>query len=83
MEWVAEGLAMCFIGALTLSITTLGGFPNPVSIIVYRASAGMFIAMAVLTLFAVCITTDSELSPCITPLLSAWFLSYSSYLIKV
>ena len=49
MEWVAEGLAMCFIGALTLSITTLGEFPNPVSVIVYRASAGMLIAMAVLT----------------------------------
>jgi len=49
MEWVAEGLAMCFIGALTLSITKSVGFPNPVSIIVYRASAGMLIAMAVLT----------------------------------
>jgi len=49
MEWVAEGLAMCFIGALTLSITKSVGFLNPVSIIVYRASAGMLIAMAVLT----------------------------------
>ncbi len=49
MEWVAEGLAMCFIGVLTLLITTLGGFPDPVSVIIYRASAGMFIAMAVLT----------------------------------
>ena len=49
MEWVAEGLAMCFIGVLTLSITESVGFPNPVSVIVYRASAGMLIAMAVLT----------------------------------
>ena len=51
MEWIAEGLAMCFIGLLVLFITVLGFSQNPVSIIVYRASALMLIAMAVLSLF--------------------------------
>ncbi|MBM3156286.1 MAG: hypothetical protein FJ004_03260, partial [Chloroflexi bacterium] len=46
MEWVAEGLTLCFVGALVLSITILEGDQNPVSLIVYRASAGMLIAMA-------------------------------------
>jgi len=49
MEWVAEGLTLCFIGLLVLFITILGGSQNPVSIIVYRASALMLIIMAVLT----------------------------------
>jgi len=49
MEWIAEGLTLCFIGVLTLLLTNLIGFPNPASIIVYRACAGMLITMAVLT----------------------------------
>jgi len=50
MEWVAEGLALCFIGLLVLFITILGGADNAVSIIVYRISALMLIIMAGLTL---------------------------------
>ena len=49
MEWIAEGLALCFIGLLVLSVTLWGGPKNQVSIIVYRASALMLIVMAVLT----------------------------------
>ena len=49
MEWVAEGLTLCFIGLLVLFITILGGSQNPVSVIVYRASALMLIIMAVLS----------------------------------
>ena len=49
MEWIAEGLALCFIGVLTLLINNLVEFPNAASLIVYRACAGMLIAMAVLT----------------------------------
>jgi hypothetical protein len=49
MEWVAEGLALCFIGLLVLFVTVLGDSPNDVSLIVYRASAGMLIAMAIWT----------------------------------
>ncbi|MFB0537305.1 MAG: hypothetical protein ACETWR_20265 [Anaerolineae bacterium] len=50
MEWVAEGLALCFIGLLVLFVTVFGGAQNPVSIIVYRASALMLIIMAGWTL---------------------------------
>ncbi len=50
MEWIAEGLTLCFIGLLVLFITILGGAQNPVSIIVYRISAVMLIVMAGLTL---------------------------------
>jgi len=49
MEWIAEGLALCFIGLLVLSVTVWGGPQNQVSLIVYRASAVMLIIMAVLT----------------------------------
>ena len=50
MEWIAEGLALCFIGLLVLSVTIWAGSKNQASIIVYRASALMLIIMAVLTL---------------------------------
>ena len=51
MEWIAEGLTLCFIGLLVLFITILGGSQNIVSFIVYRISAVMLIIMAGLTLF--------------------------------
>ncbi len=50
MEWIAEGLTLCFIGLLVLFITILGGSQNPFSIIVYRISALMLIVMAGWTL---------------------------------
>ena len=46
MEWVGEGLALCFIGLLVLAVTFLGGAQNPVSMIVYRAFALMLLVMA-------------------------------------
>ncbi|HIE31287.1 MAG TPA: hypothetical protein EYP67_02750 [Methanosarcinales archaeon] len=51
MEWIAEGLTLCFIGLLVLFITFLGGSQNPVSLIVYRISAVMLVVMAGLSLF--------------------------------
>lgn len=50
MEWVAEGLALCFIGLLVLLVTIWGEAENPVSAIVYRASALMLVIMAGWTL---------------------------------
>jgi len=50
MEWVAEGLTLCFIGLLVLFITILGGSQSSVSILVYVISASMLLAMAVWTL---------------------------------
>jgi hypothetical protein len=50
MEWIAEGLALCFIGMLVLLTTALHEPSNPVSLLVYRISAAMLIIMAGLTL---------------------------------
>jgi len=49
MEWVAEGLTLCFIGALVLYVTLRADPANPVSIVVYRAAALMLLVMAVWT----------------------------------
>ena len=49
MEWIAEGLTLCFLGLLVLLVTILEGSQNNVSLIVYRASAGMLVVMAGLT----------------------------------
>jgi len=48
-EWIAEGLALCFIGLLVLSIAITAPSDDPVAVTVYRACSGMLIAMAVLT----------------------------------
>ena len=39
MEWVAECLTLCFIGALVLYITLVAGPTDPVSVMVFRAAA--------------------------------------------
>jgi len=49
MEWIAEGLTLCFLGALVLLITITAGAANTVSFLVYRASAAMLLVMAGLT----------------------------------
>jgi hypothetical protein len=49
MEWVAEGLALCFIGVLVFLVTLLAGPGEAASSIVYRACAAMLIVMAVWT----------------------------------
>jgi hypothetical protein len=48
MEWIAEGLTLCFIGLLTLFVTIFGS-QNQTSVIVYRGSAVMLVVMAALT----------------------------------
>jgi hypothetical protein len=50
MEWIAEGLTLCFIGLLVLLVTVWEGPLNPVSLSVYRISAVMLLVMAGLTL---------------------------------
>ena len=49
MEWIAEGLALCFIGLLVLFVTVFAGPQNQVSSIVYWVSAAMLVIMAILT----------------------------------
>jgi hypothetical protein len=50
MEWVAEGLTLCFIGLLVLFVAIFGQEGNSVSNIVYRAAGAMLLVMAVWTL---------------------------------
>ncbi len=49
MEWIAEGLTLCFIGLLVLFVTIFKESQNQVSNIVYWASAAMLVVMAALT----------------------------------
>lgn len=49
MEWVAEGLALIFTGALTALVIIVGGVEDPVSIIVFRSSAVLLVVFAVWT----------------------------------
>jgi hypothetical protein len=49
MEWIAEGLTLCFIGLLVLFVTIWGEAPNRTSTIVYLASVSMLVVMAALT----------------------------------
>ena len=49
MEWVAEGITLCFIGLLVLLVTAIAGSQNPVSALVYWISAGMLVVMAIWT----------------------------------
>ena len=51
MEWLAEGLTLCFIGLLVLYITLTGGVSNPVSQNVYRGCGLMLLVMAGVTAF--------------------------------
>ncbi len=46
MEWIAEGLTLCFIGILVALVTIFGGLENEVSQIVIRASAVMLVVLA-------------------------------------
>ena len=47
MEWLAEGVALCFIGLLGLLVTLYGDPAGFTATIVYRAIAGVLIAIAV------------------------------------
>ena len=49
MEWIAEGLALSFIGVLVLYLTVTAGATDSVAVSVYRACGLMLLAMAVLT----------------------------------
>jgi hypothetical protein len=49
MEWIAEGMTLCFIGILVALATIFGGLENEVTHIVIRASAVMLVVMAFLS----------------------------------
>lgn len=49
MEWIVEGLALCFIGLLVLFITIPTGSQSLATTAVYRLCAAMLVVMAGLT----------------------------------
>ncbi len=49
MEWIAEGLTLCFIGLIILLLTLTSGPDNPAAVLVYGLCAGMLVLMAFLT----------------------------------
>ncbi|MEW6364730.1 MAG: hypothetical protein AB1714_08835 [Acidobacteriota bacterium] len=51
MEWIAEGLTLCFVGSLVGLLTVSGGTGNQVGLVVYRACAVMLLVLAALSLF--------------------------------
>ena len=64
MEWIAEGLTLCFIGVLVFLVTSFAGPQNLVSIIVYRVAAWMLVVMAVLTFMTGAKTSVTAMKIC-------------------
>ena len=64
MEWVAEGLTLCFIGLLVLLVTIFGDSQSQVAAIVYLASAGMLVVMAMWTLLTGARTPVTPIKVC-------------------
>ena len=51
LEWIAGGLALCFIGLLVLLVTIIAGSETVASKVVYWASVVMLITMAIVSAF--------------------------------
>jgi hypothetical protein len=51
MEWILEGVTLCFVAALVSAVTLLAGSETSVATIVYRAAGLMMIVMAGVSLF--------------------------------
>jgi hypothetical protein len=49
MEWTDEGLTMVFVGLLVAVVTPTLGAESPAAILVYRLSAGMLLALALVS----------------------------------
>jgi hypothetical protein len=64
MEWIAEGLTLCFLGLLVLLVTLYAGPRNLVSVIVYRATAWMLVFMAGLTFMTGAKTSITPIKIC-------------------
>jgi len=51
MEWVAEGMTLCFIGVLVFASVVTTGPGSATAAFVARAGAGMLLALALLSAF--------------------------------
>ena len=48
MEWLAEGVAMCYMGILTILVTAIAGRTAAASTVVYLSTAITLVVMAIL-----------------------------------
>ena len=48
MEWLAEGVAMCYMGILTILVTAIDGRTAAASTVVYLSTAITLVVMAIL-----------------------------------
>lgn len=77
MEWLAEGMTLCFIGVLVFISVLAAGPESQTAIIVGRLCAGMLLAMAILSSFTGARTSilPMRLCPVIKTLVAVLFLS--------
>ncbi len=64
MEWIAEGLTLCFVGLLAGFLTLSGYSSSPVALAVYRACAAMLLVMAGLSLLTGARTSILPMKAC-------------------
>jgi hypothetical protein len=64
MEWIAEGIALCFIAVLVALVALLGEQGSDTSLIVYRSSAAALFAFAGLAAFTGARTPDLPFKLC-------------------
>ena len=81
MEWIAEGLTLCFIGLLVLLVTLYAGPQNLVSVLVYKVTAWMLVAMAGLTFVTGAKTpvTAIRICPLVKSIVAILFFLGSAY----
>jgi hypothetical protein len=81
MEWLSEGLTLCFIGLLVLFITVTAGSRNPVALNVYRGCGLMLLVMAGLTAFTGARTSIVPIKICpIVKTVAAFLFFLGTYL---
>ena len=64
MEWIVEGLTLCFIGVLVLLVTSFAGPQNLVSVLFYQAAAWMLVVMAGLAFMTGAKTSITAIKVC-------------------
>jgi hypothetical protein len=64
MEWIAEGVTFCFMGALVIYLVATHDAGNAVSISVFWFSAGALIVMAILSFFTGARTSVVPMKTC-------------------
>ena len=77
MEWVAEGLTLCFLGLVVAVLTTILGPDEPATHLVARACAAMLLVLAALSAFTGARTTilPMKLCPYIKTAVAAAFIA--------